>query len=311
MLKKLLVIILAVALVGTVALFPFSVTEQVEIESGFGTVAEQFSNNANLAKWFLPFANEPKEDVKIKTSGTTVLESAKASMQKNMPDTYSAILVLNKEKKAVFVIAPVTEDIRSSIVYLSYKTNYLNRFLRLNKSEKLFSESLKNLKLYMEDPLQFYGYEMKIVPVSDTTFLVTKTTARKEEITQKANALFEKLIAFAEKNNGGYTGVRIFHKERITGDVYDLSAGIGVTSDFPVLAAPGIEYKRMPFQKNLLVTTYTGLYGDIWKAYEAIALFKKENGLGSMAISFEKFPEGTLNFSDSEMVRVEIYYPIF
>jgi effector-binding domain-containing protein len=312
--KKLFVVLIAGVLLLMAALFPFSVSEKVEINASFSSVAEQFLNNTKLAKWMLPFAGEKKEDVTIHTSGAIALQTPKEKLQKVMPDKYAAVFILaekGKEKKATFAISPLNNDLHNSIVTLTYKTNYLSRLLKLQKAELIFSESLKNLKTYMEDPLQFYGYEMKIATVSDTAFLVSKIVATKQEINQKANALYENLISFAEKNNGGYTGVRIFHKERITENEYFISVGVGVTTVFPVTAAPGIDYKKMPFQKNLLVTTYTGPYGEIWKAYEAIEHFKTDNNLSSMAISFEKIPDGPVNFNDSEMVKVEIYYPIF
>ena len=67
----------------------------------------------------------------------------------------------------------------------------------------------------------------------------------------------------------------------------------------------------MPFGKNLLMAVYQGPYGEISKAFTALENFKADHKLSSMAIPYQKFLSEGFDFSDSQIVQMKVYYPIF
>jgi hypothetical protein len=315
--KKWLIIgVLAAGLLLSALFIPYEAQYQVKVRGEVTRVVEQISVTENLPRWMYPFTELKKDALKSGGTGAPALRSTTTEDKIDIAfvTPFSASVDYSKGGKPVrffYSFLPSEQEKGFTIVNVSYKKSLFNQLFPATGYNDYGVKSLNNLKSYIEDPLQLYGYDIKVTTVKDTSFLVKQITVKKEELADKADALFAELIAFAEKNNGNFTGVKIFHRERITKDEYDISAGIGVTKSFPVLAGNGIEYKMMPLGKNLLITTYTGLYGDIDKAYEAIDQFKKDNALSSMAISFEKIPDGVTRLSDSEMVRLEICYPIF
>ena len=311
--KLTIAILLLLSFAAVLFLIPITENKSVEVNASYLVVKEQFSVNQNLAKWIHPFSDISKDELQLDA------ETGKGIRGKDITVTTEflnplVILVKFRDKTTSgefqFQMNPDELNTQRTGVRLSYKTNFFQK-LRKPLFENYAEESLQNLKTYMEDAKQFYGYEMQVVKVTDTAFLVTQAIVKKANIADKANELYNKLISFAEKTNAGYYGIKIFHKERTGTDEYELSVGIGITKMFPVNAGPGIEFKQMPFGKNLLMCTYVGLYGEIEKAYEAMEKFKQEHSLSSMAIPFERLPENTVIVNDDEMVRLQIFYPIF
>lgn len=302
-------------LIAAAAFVPYSVSYKININAGIYRIGEQLTDKNNLIKWVLPFADEKKEGVQINENENTITGQS-ANARVTVIDMFSVGLTLTQNNSSnyfLYSVAANDSNLKHNAVAVSFKTTLIGKLPGLNNVEKLAKASIANLKAHMEDPLSLYGYDIKMITVTDTTFLVSKTTCKKEELTAAAEKLFTKLINFSEINSGGFTGLRIFFKQPLPGDTayYEISGGIAVTKEFTVEAGPGIEFKRMPLGKNLIAAIYIGPYGEINKLYKAMEKFKLDNSLSSMAIPFEKLPEGKLNLNASEMVRLEVCYPIF
>jgi hypothetical protein len=311
--KLTLVIILLLLLAAILFLIPLTEKKSIEVNAGYVVVTEQFSVNQNLAKWIHPLSNISKEELQLDAKAGRGIQANNLTVTTEFLNPLVVLVQFTEEKKTgvfQFQMIPDETNTQKTSLLLSYKTNLFEK-LRTPLFARYAEESLQNLKSYMEDVKQFYGYDMQVVKVTDTAFLVSQAIVKKADIPEKANELYNQLISFAEKTKAGYYGIKIFHKERTGTDEFELSVGIAVTKMFPVFAGPGIEFKQMPMGKNLLMCTYVGLYGEIEKAYEAMEKFKQEHSLSSMAIPFERLPEGASVGNDDEMVRLQIFYPIF
>jgi effector-binding domain-containing protein len=119
------------------------------------------------------------------------------------------------------------------------------------------------------------------------------------------------LISYAEKRDAGYNGTRIFYAVPYGTEQIMLFASIGVTNRINIPESEEIQYKKMPFGKNLLMATYQGPYGEVSKVYTALENFKSDHKLSSMAIPYQKFLSEGYDFSDEEVVQMKVYYPIF
>ncbi|HRG25707.1 MAG TPA: hypothetical protein PLL23_15000 [Chitinophagaceae bacterium] len=292
-----LLTVLAVLLLAA-AFFGFSkqtFREQVEINYAILKTGEQLRSKDQVQRWYLS------------SSG----ESDSLSVSEQTP--FSARITARfqgKEKAFRFSINGDTLNAQLSNVTLSYENTYFGHWFGKNPLIRDARKSLQNLKAYMEDSKRFYGYEIQLVKVEDTAFLfksVSVPLATKREATRK---LFDELIAYAASKDAGYNGVRIFYSLKGEKDI-KLFASIGVTNAMDPDPATGIEYKKMPLGKNLLVANYQGTLNEVDKAYRALDRFKSDHNFTSMAIPFQKILSDGYDFSDEQIVQLKIFSPVF
>jgi hypothetical protein len=134
-------------------------------------------------------------------------------------------------------------------------------------------------------------------------------SARNNEARSTAK-LYDELISYADKRHAGYNGVRIFYSQPVSKDSIELFAGIGVTVYTPTKPDDDIQYKMMPYGKKLLALEYEGTYGNSRKMFDILEQFKRDHNMVSMAIPFQKFLTNGYGFSDSQIVRTRVCYPV-
>ena len=277
-------------------------------------VSQQFTNPANLVKWYMPFANTAVQpDIQYNDS-SNIIRSGNDSIEISNQSIYSTLLKSfsgTQKKYIIFSAIPDTTGQEQTVVTMSYKTTLFKQWFNKGILEKNARQSLTNFKDYMEDTKRFYGYEIQPVTVTDTLFLFNSETVAVSEKRNATRKLFEQLIAYAEKKNAGYNGVRIFYSQKTVDDKVTLFASIGVTNRIDILPADPFELKMMPIGKNLLEATYQGPFGESDKVYQALESFKTDHNLSSMAIPFKKFLSDGYDFSDDQIVQLKVYYPIF
>jgi effector-binding domain-containing protein len=226
---------------------------------------------------------------------------------------FSAVITAsykNKKKKFNFTALTDTLETAFTFINLSYPTTLFNKWFSKSVVEKNAEKSLENLKDYMTDTRRFYGFEISMVPVEDTAFLFSRITVPQNQRREATKKIFEKLLAYAEKRNAGYNGTRIYHTLK-SGNEITIFASIGVTNAIDIPENSDIEYKRMPFGKNLLVANYQGPFGESDRVYKALELFKTDHSMTSMAIPFQKFLSDGYDFADDQIVQLKVYYPVF
>ena len=288
---------------------PFTVEKKIRIADTLNTVAKQTTVPANIAKWFEPFNNLPKPSIaadNISGNGEVLRIKIK--------DPVSIVLTYEKsgaEKLFLLEVLSVAEKRGVADVLLSYNSNFLKKITGESEMVKNAEKSLDYLKSYIEIPEIRYGYKIEHTLVVDTTFLVMSGHAAPENFQTQVSKTYEVLEHFAEKNNGGFNGVRIFNKKRNADGNIDFSCAIAVTKSFPLQPAAGISYEKMPYQKNLLKADFTGPYKEVEKVHKALTNYAEDNNLTTMAIAFEKWTDGSVTVGDEDLVRVSVFLPVF
>lgn len=273
---------------------------------------EQLTNARNLVNWFAPFtindssgiSKEPKKH--RVTTGDYTAEIADITM-------YSAVITATHkgEKKAFsFTALADSSEASASSVALTYYTTLFHKWFAKSALEKNAEKSLGNLMDYMTDTRRFYGFEIQQVPVEDTSFLFTRQVVPVVERKEATKKIYEKLLAYAKEKNAGYNGTRIYYTLR-SGNEITIFASIGVSNMVETKADDEIQYKRMPYGKKLLMTSYQGPFNQSYRAFKALEAFKDDHTLTSMAIPFQKFMSDGYDFEDDEVVQLKIYYPVF
>ena len=291
-----------------------TVRRTVNISLSALKVSQQFTDPANLVKWYMPFANTAvQSDIQYNDSNN-IIRSGNDSIEITNQSMYSTLLKSfsgRQKKHFLFSVIPDTTGQEQAVVTMTYKTSLFKQWFNKGSLEKNALQSFTNFKEYMEDTKRLYGYEIRPVTVTDTLFLFISETVAVSEKRNATRKLFEQLIAYAEKNKAGYNGVRIFYSQKTGDDKITLFASIGVTNRINIPPADPFEQKMMPAGKNLLEATYQGPFGESDKVFPALESFKTDHNLSSMAIPFKKFLSDGYDFTDDQIVQLKVYYPIF
>lgn len=312
--KRLLAVI-SILLLGAAAWFlffkPVTVIREVTVPYSIWRVGEQVNNLNAIRKWFIPFSGEQLNN--SSDTSSEKIQSGEYSLSIESRSVFNSVIRISRNKQSSLVAYAALSDsgaVRTTRIQLVYHSTYAKKWFGENELIKLARQNLDNLRDYMTDTKRFYGYEIQEMKVEDTAFLFSRITLPVTEKRKGMVQLFNKLISFAEQNNAGYNGTRIFYSMQSGKDI-TLFAGIGVTNAINTAGSADIEYKRMPYGKNLLVTSYQGPFGESNKAFEAMELFKTDHQLSSMAIPYQKILSDGFDFADDQVVQLKIFYPVF
>jgi hypothetical protein len=70
-------------------------------------------------------------------------------------------------------------------------------------------------------------------------------------------------------------------------------------------------FKMMPYGKNLLAVEYEGPYYNVMKINEALEEYRADNKMVIMAIPFHKYLSEGYGFTDSQVVKLQVFYPVY
>lgn len=309
-----IVVLVFVAFACYIGFVPQTYQYQVALPYSMLKTGEQLNNPGNLVKWYVPFASDDsaKKNVQEKKSKQIISRDHSATITD--PSSVSVVVrsaYKGHVKQFLFIAASEPGDMDVCHVELTWKNTLLGHWLDKGSLEKNAKLSLENLKDYMEDTRQFYGYQIEQTTVADTSFIFLSATVPVTEKRIATKNLFDKLISYAKEKDAGYTGVRIFYTVPYGKDQLILFASIGVSNRIAPGPGEGFQYKKMPFGKNLLMATYQGPYVEVSKVYTALENFKADHKLSSMAIPYQKFLSDGYDFADDQIVQMKVYYPIF
>jgi hypothetical protein len=272
---------------------------------------EHLTDPKKVAKWMLPFSTLKTTDLKFTPQsiiyGTDTLEI----------NQQSAIDIKYLKKKGSvslpFLITadPPVDQPSHTIFKLAFVTTRWNNIKGGSPIEKETKHSLDSLKKYFQDPIRLYGYDIKRITVTDTTFLFGSRTIASDKFSEESKALFDFLISESKKRDVVYTGVRIFNMEDDGNSTRKIFAGISINRSLKTDNDDVVNFKMMPYGKNLLAVDYEGPYYNVKKINEAIEEYRTDNKLVSMAIPFHKYLSDGYGFTDSQVVKLRVCYPVY
>ena len=305
-------VIIALAVFIFLAIFKKSTeTYIVKVSFPVMTAMEQIRNTHKISKWMEPFASEKESRLSITPQGISLGNESLQIINQGYDDM--KFMRSNGKDSLVYLVEayPLADTAGKTNFVLSYVTTPWKKYIGKNP---LINESMKNMdlfKAFLENPGRVYGYDIKEILVTDTSFLFASRTVPLDKFAPESKSLFDMLIAEAGKKNAGYNGVRIFHSQLMGDGTIGLFAGIGVTRRVNTSENDIVTYKIMPYKKKLLVAEYVGPYKNIQQAYDAMELYKTDNKRVSMAIPFEKYLSDGYGFADTQVVKMRVSFPVF
>ncbi len=313
---KKIYLILAIALSGLLIwglfFYPVQIGKKIEVPYFMFKSGEQINSIVNIAKWYIPFSVTETSGVTIDKKNHTITSGDHLAELSGITPFSSVIKTKYKGKQQSFSFTALTDpaDAASSEITLSYTSSLFRKWFTKNSLERNAEKSLENLKDYMTDTRRFYGFEIERTTVEDTALLFIRKVCPVTERNAVTKKIFETLIAYANEKKAGYNGTRLYYTSK-TGNELTIFASIGITNVVETPESGEIQFKRMPFGKNLIVTGYQGPFMQSEKAFQALEAFKKDHNLLGMAIPFQKFMSDGYDFDDNQVVQLKVYYPVF
>jgi hypothetical protein len=287
--------------------------EKYNVEVGFEALnaIEHLSDPQKVAKWMYPFSTAKKEQLQF-TQQSVIFGNDTVEIERQ-----SAVDIKYLKKKGKikfpFLVStePVVDKTGITNLILAYITNRWNKLKGGSLVEKEALQSLDKLKEYFKDPVQLYGFDIKQIAVTDTTFLFASRIIETRKFSEESTSLFDFLLSEAKKRNLVYTGVRIFHFEETGNNTRNILAGISINRSIKTNENEPVNFKMMPYQKNLLAVDYEGPYYNVKKINEALEKYRMDNNMGSMAIPFHKYLSDGYGFTDSQVVKLRVCFPVY
>ncbi len=291
---KFLVIGLVLLLVIIYAVVPAQKELVVKVPLPIERVMMEFEMMEKIDNWYTP---------KKEQGYTLAVEKA---------NPFEFIFVNTKADKTTpvhIVVSPDTTDSKLTKIVYRYEQSRLP--IPGDDLEASVASSLTKLGDMLKTTTYVYGYNILTTTVTDSSFLFQNKVVAKANEAVETKKIFDELIAYAEKRNAGYNGVRIFYTQRVNNEEVALFASVGVNNYTPTGPEEKIQYKMMPYGKKLLILDYEGPYGKSKELFTVLEDYKRYNTLVSMAIPFIKFMSPGYGFTDSQVVKTRISYPVF
>ncbi len=312
--KKILIILLLISAVIIIYFIPITKNEDVIIKNNFDNVLSSLNNPANWVKWHSTIKNlQPANKEQLSFSSDASAHHYTFTNKKDsiIVETTNALFYDVREYDKgnffsyAFEIIPSLNATNFITVRITERTPllfYLFPFLHTDHGEK----AAMDLKNYLEDTREFYGYDMKIEQVVDTVFATEMITIARDELYKMLPVEFAKIKFFIKENSltqTGFTSVSYIPKS----DSITLILGIPVNKFVRTNAK--IYCVNIP-KGRMLTAIYEGKFGERKNIYQAFKMYTKDKVLENVGAPFESYINDQLPSSDSSIVKFKLYYPI-
>jgi effector-binding domain-containing protein len=314
MFRKFWPFLAAIILVFTVFLVLFmktNVTYTVEVPFPMANALEQMRDTRKISQWTEPFSTDKENKLILGSQSLILGMDTLQIIHQGFGDM--KFRRSNGNDSLIYLIEgdPVSDSVKKTNFTLSFTTTPWKKYTGKNP---LVTEALKNMDAFrdfMKNPTKVYGYHIIDTTVTDTLFLFASRTIPTEKFAAETKSLFDMLIAEATKRNADYNGVRIFHFSQNGDATSSLFAGIGINRLINTSNSDIVSIKIMPYKKKLLIADFEGPYKNIHKVYEAIVMYMEDNKRISMANPFHKYISDGYGFSDTQVVKMRVSFPVF
>mgnify|MGYP001548256600 FL=1 len=295
--------------------FTFKITATIPISRPIDEVAIQFTDLKNWPNWH--------PDLTGKDPGSLHYSKSTEEVNSFIKTSSGPEFTLTAVNPAGIVYK---EKFNNSIIYHSLlaasdslgRTTRVSGILFVNDwdwlKEKMIPHSklkkeLQSLKIFLENPLTFYGFPIHIEPVSDTLIMTFQKIIPLGETNLPFQQVYQELTDYARVNRLIYKPYRFLSIKGVDNHNFRLAMGIPVNKKVQV--TKDIRFLEMPSGGRLLVGRTTGSPSSIRELYAAMERYMKDKGLKRVADPLEKYEHFPHSAEDSLHIRVEVQIPIY
>lgn len=294
----------------------FGIKRQISISKPVMRVAVQVSDLKNWLHW-----NSSLKDsggVQVKMSPETNVAGAwlQTRDQRLEVTQYTPSFVVVQETKGssrvfheVFVQADSNLN-KTTVVWI-------DNFSPLSwVREKIFpsqhaEENLQDLKNYLEDVKQYYGFDIHVGRVIDTLVLSKLAVCLKTQKIQVMASMYQQIFDYAKVCNISVPAntPRMAHFSELGNDSLKIVVGVPVIKKVP--SADGVSFLEMPTLGKAAIAHFSGDYKDIKKLYTALNQYMFDNYLQQVAAPYERYMTNPRTSQDSLKMVIDLYCPLF
>jgi hypothetical protein len=217
------------------------------------------------------------------------------------------------QTKSFITVNNINKDSAAIRWFFEIKTGWnpisrWNDYQEAKKIKKASAQLLDEMKSFVEQPINIYGFDIKEITLNDTLLLVTKFKCDKRptnnQIYTAADEIEKYLKQFNQKaiNNPMVT---ILDNQN-----YDYTVMVGLSIRSIVPETDKFKLKRMPVNGKMFITNVTGGDLSIQNGYEALKNYLLDAKRPSPAVPFELLINDRRLNLDSTKWQTRIYYPV-
>lgn len=308
------ILIITVALVTTFFIH-VKQSNEIHIEANFYNVLEQLNYPSNWKKWqpsLEQVYNKDSASCRIKNYNANSAFSIEIPghffyVKKTTPLTFE---VQEKTKNNTFVygITVVSTKLPNKTNIVSTERISLFNYIFGNSKKNAADITVNNLKVFLENPTAYYGFNLRIESVVDTNVVVTKKIVATKDRQWQLTAMYDNLTSFIHANNLTVMQPKIASFKTRGNDSIEIMAGIPVNKT--ALANGNIECLKMP-KGRMLVGEYEGIYSKRTSLSNAMEKYLRDYMMIGVAVPYEKYLNGSIPATDTSIVKLKMYYPVF
>jgi|SRR5665213_438748 len=312
--KKGLFVVLLLIICIVVCLYPVTQNSTINISATFENTANQVIHVEDWKNWYPEikeiYQTNPRQyrlskDLSKKID-TVFIPGKKIIINIISPMSYQINEVSdNSENNFAFTVFP-SESTHSTSIFLIQKRPFISKVLNGKKTNE---NPLNGLKVYLEDPKELYGFDIKMAEIRDPIIASTVFRIPKKDIFQKirkADTLLRHYIGQKKLIKTGHISISY-----IPVNADSLQVTVGIPVDKLADSMDGINCLSLPVKGRVLVGNYEGKFSERRKIYSAMTKYLTDHGLSIPAESFERYLNDSVPLNDSSEIKIELDYPVY
>ena len=307
--KKAVIILVLLIVIGFI---PFQQHSSINIRSNYFDVCQQLISPDSWKRWQPDIRDKfnAANNSKVTADSTGFLISIPGqvfNVKNTNGNKFSVVRTVNFiDHHYAYTVMPDAEN-NNATVYIDVKNNVVKwLFSQFDPAEKN-GDIIQQLKGFMEDAKQYYGFDISEKSVAESYLAVKKETIpAKNKYPAIINAAKE-LHVFIDQHH-------VKAVQALAGAYYSqkndsLQILIGIPVNKQVAPSANIVFMNMPGGK-VLVGDYNGKYGERQKIYSAMEKYIRDHSLLKQVAPFERYLNNKVPESDSDLVNMQVNYPV-
>jgi len=232
--------------------------------------------------------------------------------------TYNAVIIKARHGSQDFLTKLILLQLNPDSIVLKWETsvdaslNPVKRILQYNQAlgcKRCFSHYLDNIKKFLEDPVNVYGYDIKRTTLTDSVLVSIKSASKHyPTITEVYNSI-KKLRNYISSEGAIATNFPMLHIARNRDSSY--SSMVAIATNKALYGNGEIALKRLAIIPNKILTTeIKGGFNAVNNAFSAIERYMADYNLTAPVIPFQLLLTDRSKEPDTTKWVTRIYYPI-
>ncbi|MEO9071279.1 MAG: hypothetical protein ABI261_09600, partial [Ginsengibacter sp.] len=286
----------------------------INVSANFDNTLRQVMHIENWKNWFPAIQEAYKknpDDYKIKKDSsqkidTIVFPGKNFIIHALSPMSYEVSeRDGSEENNFAFTVFPGGNSHKMDI-FLVNKTPFI---YTLFSKKRPGEDAMIALRSYLEDPKQYYGFNIQMAEIRDPVIASLLSRIKKEDLFIRIQSAHKELIDYLTSNGLVKTGHVSISYINLMGDSIQLTVGIPVNKI--AASAKGIQCLSLPPKGRVLVGNYEGKFSYRDGIYHAMTKYLTDHTLSIPAESFERYLNDSIPTSDSSDIRIELDYPVY